>query len=121
MSSPSRAGAPCTTQFGTTLADYDTNHDGTFNILDYSTDPRVTDRNGNGYKDPEDLIVAFSDGTDHDGNGYVDDISGWDFYNHQNDPATLGHRRTRMPTARCGKPRRRPTTASARRASVRSA
>ena len=48
-----------------------------------------TDRNGNGYKDPEDLIATFSDGIDHDGNGYVDDISGWDFYDHQNDPATI--------------------------------
>src|SRR5699024_2191116 len=35
----------------------------------------------------EDLIVRFSNGTDSDGNGFVDDISGWDFYDHQNDPA----------------------------------
>ena len=76
------------------------NGDGTFNVADYATDPRVTDRNGNGLHDPEDLIVAFSDGIDHDGNGYVDDISGWDFYDHQNDPATSTPR-TRTPTARC--------------------
>ncbi len=54
------------------------------------------DANDNGVVDPEDIIVRFSDGVDGygatgktDGNGYVDDISGWDFYNHQNDPATL--------------------------------
>ena len=47
------------------------------------------DANGNGVVDPEDIIVRFSDGLDDDGNGYVDDISGWDFYNDQNDPATL--------------------------------
>jgi hypothetical protein len=47
------------------------------------------DANGNGVVDPEDLIVRFSDGIDDDGNGYTDDISGWDFYNDQNDPATI--------------------------------
>nr|MBA2600155.1 hypothetical protein [Actinomycetota bacterium] len=46
------------------------------------------DANGNGDVDPEDLIVRYSDGRDDDGNGYPDDISGWDFYNDQNDPAT---------------------------------
>ena len=55
---------------------------------DWTKDPRVTDANGNGYIDPEDLIAAFSDCTDHDHNGYVNDISGWDFYDNQNDPAT---------------------------------
>ncbi|HVT37145.1 MAG TPA: FG-GAP-like repeat-containing protein [Nevskiaceae bacterium] len=68
---------------------YDLNGDGVFNIQDYASDGRVSDRNGNGFLDPEDLIAIFSDGTDDDGNGYVDDISGWDFYNNQNDPATL--------------------------------
>jgi len=53
---------------------------------DYSDTP---DTNGNGLVDPEDIIVRFSDGVDDDHNGYVDDISGWDFYNDQNDPATL--------------------------------
>jgi FG-GAP-like repeat/Subtilase family len=83
------AAAPCTTHFSHAFAKYDVNHDGTLNVEDYSGDPRVSDRNGNGYVDPEDLIVVFSDGTDHDHNGYVDDISGWDFYNRQNDPATI--------------------------------
>jgi VCBS repeat protein/subtilase family protein len=47
------------------------------------------DSNGNGIVDPEDIIVYFSNGVDNDQNGYTDDISGWDFYNDQNDPATL--------------------------------
>ena len=33
-----------------------------------------------------DLIAVFSDGTDDDGNGYVDDIAGWDFFDDDNDP-----------------------------------
>jgi hypothetical protein len=82
-------GSPCTKTFGTTAAAYDVNHDGMFNVRDYANDPRVHDRNANGYVDAEDLIATFSDHTDHDGNGYVDDISGWDFYNRQNDPATV--------------------------------
>ena len=53
---------------------------------DYSDSP---DANHNGVVDPEDLIVRFSNGRDNDHNGYTDDISGWDFYNDQNDPATL--------------------------------
>src|SRR5918994_7173589 len=60
--------------------------DGRLNARDYS-DSR--DANGNRVIDPEDLIVRFSDGSDDDGNGYVDDISGWDFYYDQNDPATV--------------------------------
>ena len=35
---------------------------------------------------PEDLIIAFSDGTDSDGNGFVDDVAGWDFLDDDNDP-----------------------------------
>jgi len=53
---------------------------------DYSDSP---DANHNGVVDPEDLIVRFSNGRDNDHNGYTDDISGWDFYNDQNDPATV--------------------------------
>ncbi len=53
---------------------------------DYSD---TQDSNGNGIVDPEDIIVRYSDGVDDDHNGYADDISGWDFYNDQNDPATL--------------------------------
>ena len=35
---------------------------------------------------PGDLIVMFSDGKDDDGNGFVDDIAGWDFVDNDNDP-----------------------------------
>jgi hypothetical protein len=61
-------------------------NDGVLNAKDYSDTP---DYNDNGVVDPEDLIKRFSDGKDDDHNGYVDDISGWDFYDHQNDPATI--------------------------------
>ncbi len=44
------------------------------------------DGNGNGIADPGDLITICTDGNDDDGNGYADDISGWDFYADDNDP-----------------------------------
>jgi uncharacterized protein (DUF2141 family) len=79
---------------------YDVNGDGVFNVQDYTTakgsaqptaaticDPRVTDKNGNGLLDPQDLIMTFSDGVDTDGNGYIDDIAGWDAYYDDNDPS----------------------------------
>lgn len=78
----------CDSSFGATEVEYDVNHDGVVNALDWADDQRVHDANGNGYIDPEDLTVAFSDGTDRDHDGYVDDISGWDFYDRQNDSAT---------------------------------
>jgi hypothetical protein len=56
---------------------YDLNGDGVFNVRDYATDPRVTDSNGSGALDRGDLRV-FLNGVDDDGNGYVDDLSGWD-------------------------------------------
>ena len=65
---------------------YDANYDGVFNILDYADDSRVFDANGNAANDPEDLILIFSDGTDDDSNGYIDDISGWDFFEGDNNP-----------------------------------
>ena len=63
----------------------DCSGDGVFNIADFGD---VADRNANGLADPEDLILdpAFSDGVDDDANGYVDDISGWDFLYGDNDP-----------------------------------
>lgn len=79
---------------------YDRNEDGVFNVRDYladgthAQDSRVSDQNGNGIIDPEDLIKIFSDGTDADGNGYVDDIAGWDFHEEDNDPfddVSYGH------------------------------
>jgi hypothetical protein len=53
---------------------------------DYDGDPAVSDANGNGLIDPQDLIMLFSNGVDDDGNGYVDDISGYDFFEFDNDP-----------------------------------
>ena len=61
-------------------------NDGALNAKDYAD---TKDANKNGLVDPEDIIKRFSDGRDDDHNGYTDDISGWDFYNDQNDPATL--------------------------------
>ena len=65
---------------------WDANGDGVFNVDDYIGDPRATDLNGNGLLDPQDLIWFFSDGEDDDANGYIDDISGWDFLEDDNDP-----------------------------------
>ncbi len=75
-------------------AAYDANGDGVFNIEDYACDGRVAHvlesdprRVGPpGVLTPQDVIIAFSDGTDADGNGYVDDIAGWDFLDDDNDP-----------------------------------
>ncbi|HYI62061.1 MAG TPA: DUF4214 domain-containing protein [Acidimicrobiales bacterium] len=76
-----------------TKPDGDCDGDGVFTIADFGT---VTDRNGNGLADPQDLILApaFSDGVDDDGDGYVDNISGWDFLHGDNDPfdtVSYGH------------------------------
>ena len=42
--------------------------------------------NADSILDASDLIATFSDGTDADANGYVDDIAGWDFFDDDNDP-----------------------------------
>jgi autotransporter-associated beta strand protein len=47
---------------------------------------RISDQNGNGVIDGGDILQAWSDGADGDGNGYVDDLIGWDFVNNDNDP-----------------------------------
>jgi hypothetical protein len=65
---------------------FDRNGDGRFDVRDYAEDPRFRDANGNGVLDPGDLIAGASDGVDDDGNGYVDDVSGWDFFEQDNDP-----------------------------------
>ena len=74
-------------------AQYDCNSDGAFNVVDYANDPRVSATTGNddepgadAFLDASDLIVAFSDSSDDDGNGYVDDIAGWDFFDDDNNP-----------------------------------
>jgi len=74
---------------GITHGTYDLNGDGVINVDDYADDPRVGRLHPNaGGVTSEDLIVAFSDGVDDDGNGYVDDISGWNFHRDTNDPQT---------------------------------
>lgn len=84
---------------------YDANGDGVFNVQDYTsatgtitpTVDRVTDAtllaradrgdvNNNGMLDPGDLLKIFADGVDDDGDGYVDDIAGWDHFDDDNDP-----------------------------------
>jgi hypothetical protein len=104
----------------------DVNDDGWFNAPDYAYTmkklyPNATvsgDHNGNGILDAEDLIVQkwdpfvkdndlykikSWDGVDNDNNGYKDDISGWDFYDSQNNPATYdttyGHANGQMVNA----------------------
>src|SRR4051812_8717788 len=75
---------PGYTQNGTT---WDVNDDGVFNVLDYQCDPRVDRSHGDpALLDPKDLIDAFSNGGDGDGNGFADDIAGWDFLQNDNDP-----------------------------------
>ena len=74
---------------------WDANGDGVFNVLDYSCDSRVDPapplgdgptEDGRPVLDPQDVLIAFSDGTDDDGNGFTDDIVGWDFLDDDNDP-----------------------------------
>ena len=90
----------CSTYYSGNRADYDPDGSGIVNAAQWSHDPRVHDANGNGVIDPEDLIAAFSDGIDHTGLGYPNDISGWDFYHNQNDPAMVdtayGHANSQM-------------------------
>ncbi|MFK7929105.1 MAG: FG-GAP-like repeat-containing protein [Myxococcota bacterium] len=75
---------------GTEVVGGDLDGNGIVNVRDYAEDPRVDIAAGadpaDDRLDPSDLIHTFSDGTDADGNGYVDDIAGWDFFEHDNDP-----------------------------------
>jgi hypothetical protein len=79
----------------TFVSQNDANQDGVFNVIDYACDSRVerdpAARGGLGVGpadmlDPQDVLIAFSDGTDADGNGFRDDIVGWDFLDDDNDP-----------------------------------
>lgn len=108
-------GSPCVTRHSDDPAAYDVDHDGVVTAADYARDPRVSDVNHNGIIDPEDVIAAFTcyrrlddslgtatydaagklhcsngaENVDNDHDGYPHDISGWDFYDGQNDPATV--------------------------------
>ena len=79
---------PGGTSKGGSFQSYDVNGDGVFNVKDYAVDGRVADfpDDDNEFVDPSDLIRIFSDTVDDDDNGYVDDISGWDFFEDDNDP-----------------------------------
>ncbi len=70
--------------------DHDINGDGIFNLRDYSCDSRVKVDTPKGVGpagmfEPQDVLIAFSNHNDADGNGYVDDIVGWDFMDDDND------------------------------------
>jgi subtilisin family serine protease len=69
----------------------DTDSDGliTFRDLnDAANSTFVTDLNANGYIDAEDLLddPQWADGIDTDGNGFEDDLVGWDFFEDDNRP-----------------------------------
>jgi hypothetical protein len=81
----------------------DLNGDGVFDVLDYACDSRVSadppngvgptfaDADGPAFTgrpmlDPQDVLIAFTDGDDDDNNGYPDDMVGWDFVDDDNDP-----------------------------------
>jgi Subtilase family len=90
---------------------YDCNGDGVVNVDDYAQDPRVSlsysGRTGpGGLITGQDLIHAFGDCQlessthlivqcvsgqhfDNDGNGYANDIAGWNFFDNNNEPADL--------------------------------
>jgi hypothetical protein len=93
---------------------YDILGDGAVNVLDWACDPRVERAiyppalnpgrscpgsgcvvnphyhgaivHGVPELNPEALILAFSDGVDHDHNGLRNDIAGWNFVDNDNDP-----------------------------------
>ena len=71
---PAPVGLCCMAPFADT---HDCNADGVFDVDDYACDARVTDTNGSGVLDRGDLR-GFANGADDDGNGYPDDLSGWD-------------------------------------------
>lgn len=71
--------------------EWDINGDGILTTMDYTINDAGTevarfDKNENGLIEGQDFIIAFSDGNDDDGNGFVDDIAGWDFFWNDNDP-----------------------------------
>jgi hypothetical protein len=77
---------------------YDILDQGVFDVLDYACDSRVAAVVGGpsplhalrhgppGMLVPEDLILAFTDGVDHDHDGFANDIAGWNFVDNNNDP-----------------------------------
>ena len=66
----------------------DLDGDGVLSVLDFAgAVPVNAGRNGaKDLLDASDVLVEYSDGVDDDSNGYVDDITGWDFFDDDNDP-----------------------------------
>ena len=64
------------------LVDYD--GDGVITLAEAAM--IVTDLDGDGRITPEDVRLYCENGIDDDGDGYVDDIIGWDFQDNDNDP-----------------------------------
>src|SRR3989442_8567221 len=85
---------PTAGQKGRPLAEYDCDGDGIFTAEDYGAAAQAQCQvrpdegpHGDPTKlDAEDVLVHFSDGVDDDGNGFVDDIAGWDFFDDDNNP-----------------------------------
>lgn len=57
----------------------DLNHNGRLDVTDFTGDARIVDVNGNGALDLQDVLAAFSNGVDDDGDGRIDDLCGWDY------------------------------------------
>ncbi len=96
---------------GSSCGTYDCNGDGVFNVEDYAEDPRVSlsypGRMGPaGLITAQDLIHSFGDCQidesthlivqcvpgehfDNDGNGFANDVAGWNFFDNNNEPADL--------------------------------
>jgi subtilisin family serine protease len=75
--------------FKTSLQDTDGDGLITFRDLNASANAAfVTDKNGNSRIDAGDLLndTRWENGVDDDGNGFKDDLVGWDFVNNDNDP-----------------------------------
>jgi hypothetical protein len=75
LPAPTDGGTACTPN------PWDCNGDGKFNVRDYDDDPAFS---GLGTVTINDLFDRFEDGLDDDGNGYPDDICGWDFLRNTN-------------------------------------
>ena len=86
-SAPLMPGIDCTTYASTDDAD----GNGIRDLRDWACDTRIDLSDGrragpDGMFTPQDVLIAFSDGSDADANGFVDDIVGWDFLDDDNDP-----------------------------------
>lgn len=70
----------------------DVNGDGYIEISDIADPVNAAfnpgDLNGNGYLDGQDILASpiYADGIDQDGNGFTDDLFGWDFVDNDNNP-----------------------------------